>query len=170
LTIPPIRYTLYAMLIIDGHNLLRSIQNTDDESASLTDLQLCDLLSRYLQSIREEGEIIFDGSGPSSKHPYENIEKLEVIFAGQSSDADTVIENRIKSDPSPRRLLIVSSDLRLRDAARVNKSQSVKSDAFWLSIKKELNRRQKRQEPRAKRTGISESETEQWMKAFGFEQ
>ena len=158
------------MIIIDGHNLLHSIVNISEEAESINDVQLCCIISRYLRAIREKGEIIFDGTGPRDKSQFDNIANLEVLFAGLGSDADTVIENKIKASTAPKRLSIVSSDRRLRDAARARRATAVKSEIFWGNLQKQLKRKKPVKEPEAKRVGLSESETKQWLEFFGIEQ
>ena len=158
------------MMIIDGHNLLHSIVKISEEAESINDVQLCWIISRYLRAIRKQGEIIFDGTGPRDKSQFDNIANLEVLFAGLGSDADTVIENKIKASTAPKRLSIVSSDRRLRDAARARKATSIKSEVFWDNLHKQLKRKKPVKEPEAKRTGLSESETKQWLEFFGIEQ
>jgi len=157
-------------VIIDGHNLLHSIQQTGEDSELISRIQLCRILSGYLKLIDENGEIVFDGMGPKDKSGFDNISNLEVFFAGLGSDADTVIEDKIKANTAPRRLTVVSSDRRLRDAARARKSTAVKSQVFWSNLCKQLSRKRTIKEPASKRQGISESETEQWLKFFGLEQ
>jgi len=157
-------------VIIDGHNLLHSIQQTGEDSELISRIQLCRILSGYLKLIDENGEIVFDGTGPKDKSGFDNISNLEVFFAGLGSDADTVIEDKIKANTAPRRLTVVSSDRRLRDAARARKSTAVKSQVFWSNLCKQLSRKRTIKEPASKRQGISESETEQWLKFFGLEQ
>jgi hypothetical protein len=158
------------MIIIDGHNLLHSIVKLSDEAESINDVQLCWIISRYLRAIRKQGEIIFDGTGPRDKSHFDNIANLEVCFAGLGKDADTVIENKIKANTAPKRLSIVSSDRRLRDAARARKATTVKSEVFWDNLQKQLRQKKPVKEPEAKRTGLSESETKQWLEIFGIEQ
>lgn len=158
------------MIIIDGHNLLHSIVKISDDASSINDLQLCWIISRYLKAIREKGEIIFDGTGPRDKTPFDNIAYLEVLFAGLGSDADTVIEDKIRASSAPKRLSIVSSDRRLRDAARTRKATTVKSEVFWDNLKKQLRQKKPVKEPEAKRSGLTESETQQWLDIFGIEQ
>jgi predicted RNA-binding protein with PIN domain len=158
------------MIIIDGHNLLHSIVNISEEAESINDVQLCWIVSRYLRAIRKQGEIIFDGTGPRDKSQFDNIAYLEVLFAGLGSDADSVIENKIKANTAPKRLSIVSSDRRLRDAARARKATAVKSEVFWINLQKQLKRKKPIKEPEAKRVGLSESETKQWLELFGIEQ
>jgi predicted RNA-binding protein with PIN domain len=157
-------------VIIDGHNLLHSIQQTGEDSEPISRIQLCRILSGYFKLIDENGEIVFDGTGPRDKSGFDNISNLEVFFAGLGSDADTVIEDKIKANTAPRRLTVVSSDRRLRDAARARKAIPVKSDVFWNNLRRQLSRKETFKEPTAKRRGLSESETKQWLEFFGLEQ
>jgi len=157
-------------IIIDGHNLLHSIQESNPDFGLVSDVQLCRVVSRYLKRISEKGEVVFDGTGPRDKSGFDNIENLEVSFAGARSDADTVIEDKIKANTAPKRLTIVSSDRRLRDAARKRKAIVVKSHDFWDNLCKQLARKKKIAEPSGKRQGLSEGETELWIKIFDLEE
>ncbi len=157
-------------VIIDGHNLLHSIQKASEGSESISDVQLCRIVGRFLKLTGEKGEIVFDGKGAPDKSGFDNISDLEVFFAGLGRDADTVIEDKIRVNTAPRRLTIVSSDRRLRDAALKRKATVVKSEVFWDNLCKQLSRKRKVKEPLAKRQGLSESETEQWLDFFGLEQ
>jgi predicted RNA-binding protein with PIN domain len=157
------------MFIIDGHNLLWFIRSAE-EAPSITDAALCRILDRYFGLVGERAEIIFDGIGPPNKTEFDNIRNLEVTFSGRKSDCDTVIEQRILASTAPRRLTIVSSDRRLRDAAAARKATSVKSEDFWGDVEKQLAKQRKSKEPPGKRGGLTESETELWLKAFGLGQ
>ncbi len=156
-------------IIIDGHNLLHTIRKTNEELQSISDVQLCQVISRYLKLTGEKGEIIFDGTGPRDKSGFDNISNLEVLFAGRDSDTDTVIEDKIRASTAPKRLTIVSSDRRLRKAAQVRKATATKSETFWSDLEKQLSRKRPVKEPAEKRQGLSESETNQWLKFFGLE-
>jgi predicted RNA-binding protein with PIN domain len=158
------------MFIIDGHNLLHSIHKEGADSGPIRDVQLCWIVGRYLKQIGQKGEIIFDGTGPRDKSGFDNISNLEVFFAGLGTDADTVIENKIGANTAPRRLTIVSNDRRLRKAARARKAISVKSEVFWNNVQKQLSRKKTTKEPAAKRRGLSDGETKQWLEFFGLEQ
>jgi len=156
-------------VIIDGHNLLRSIQNIEDDT-SITDAGLCRLLDRYFGLTGDRAEIIFDGTGPPNKDEFNNIKNLEVTFSGRKTDCDTIIEERTLSSTAPKLLTIVSSDRRLREAAKARKATDVKSEDFWDEVKKRLSRQRPNKEPAGKRRGITESETELWLKEFNIEQ
>lgn len=156
-------------VIIDAYNLLHSIQKTSEGFESITDVQLCHIIGRYLKLTGGKGEIIFDGTGPLDKTQFDNISNLEVFFTGFATDADTVIEDKIRASTAPKRLTVVSSDRRLRDAARARKATSIKSQVFWNNLQKQLSRNKKIKEPAAKRRGLSDSETKQWLEFFGLE-
>ncbi len=159
------------MVIVDGYNLLWSLQDSSQADESISDLGMCQVLGRYLRTVNDTGVVIFDGIGPPEKTGFDNIANLEVVFSGLSSDADTVIEHKIKADTAPKRLVVVSSDRRLRDAARARKAKTVKSDEFWLDVVKYLGRKKKNKvEPMEKFSGLTESETKQWLKLFDLEQ
>jgi len=158
------------MLIIDGHNLLWAVQGTSEESKSISDIQLCRMVGRYLKQAGESGQIIFDGTGPQDKSAFDNVTNLDVLFAGQASDADTAIEEKIRVCTAPRRLTVVSSDRRLRKAAGARKATAVKSEVFWSDVQKQLRRKKRVKEPAEKRFGLSEGETKQWLEFFGLEQ
>jgi predicted RNA-binding protein with PIN domain len=157
-------------IIIDGHNLLRTIQKTKEELQSISDIQLCHAISRYLKLISEKGEVVFDGTGPKDKSVFDNISNLEVFFAGRATDADTVIEHKIRANTAPKRLTIVSSDRRLRKAAHARKATTLKSEAFWANLQKQFSRKQRPKEPAEKQQGLNESETKLWLRFFGMEQ
>jgi uncharacterized protein len=158
------------MILIDGYNLLWAVTQTGETTGSSDDVKLCRILDRYLKQVGQLGEIIFDGVGPPDKTGFDNITNLEVFFSGRNSDADTVIEDKIKANSAPRSLIVVSSDRRLRDAAHLRKAVSVKSQVFWNDVQKELSKKEKGDEPTQKRQGLTESETEQWLKFFGIKE
>lgn len=153
--------------LIDGYNLQKQIHKADPESDMPSDVFLCKLLSRYLKRIRQFGEIIFDGIGPPDKTGFENLDNVEVVFTGRNTDADTVIERKIKANTAPKKLVVVSSDRRLRVAAAKRKATGIRSEDFWPMLIKQLERRVRpRVEPRSKHDGLTESETDYWCDFF----
>jgi hypothetical protein len=158
------------MILIDGHNLLWAVQGMADSPKGISDVGLCRFVGRYLLRIKEVGELIFDGPGPRDKTDFDNLEGIEVLFAGLGRDADTMIEAKIAANTGPRNLVIVSSDNRLRRAARARRAESVKSEDFWERVVRELERGSRwANEPDGKRLGLSDGETEQWLDFFGME-
>jgi len=154
--------------LIDGYNLQKQVHKADPESETPSDIYLCKILSQYLKRIREQGQIIFDGIGPPDRTEFENLDNIEILFTGRNIDADSIIERKIKANTAPKRLVVVSSDRRLRVAAAKRKAVGIKSEDFWPMITSQLQRRVKRRvEPRSKHDGLTQSETDQWLDLFG---
>jgi len=158
------------MTIIDGNNLLWALHESLGEREITNEIELCRVLSKYFTQIDEIGQVVFDGAGPSDTSDFEVISNPEVFFAGFHHDADSVIEEKIKVNTSPRRLTVVSSDRRLRKAASARSAATVKSEQFWERVQRELSRKTpRRKEPDEKREGLTEGETDKWLEAFGLE-
>ncbi len=158
------------MVIIDGTNLLWAIQEARDKSDVADEIQLCRTLERYFALTGEEGEVVFDGAGPPDKSEFGVVGRLGVVFSGFHSDADTVIEEKVAASTAPRRLTVVSSDRRLRQAVAARKAATIKSDQFWSQVLGELRRgRCTTKEPEEKADGLTEGETEQWLDLFGLD-
>jgi len=159
------------MVIIDGNNLLWALHEAFDDREITTEVDLSRVLSQYFGQIGETGQVVFDGAGPADKSHFDTIDYLEVYFAGFHRDADSVIEEKITADTSPRRLTVVSSDRRIRKAAGERKASALKSEEFWRQVQRELSRRNpRRREPEEKREGLTDGETDKWLEAFGLDE
>ena len=152
-------------LLIDGYNLLRAAENQPG-SEGINDFELCRMLESYLRQNSESGVIVFDGTGPPNKSGFGSPRSLKIRFSGKLSDADTVIIRIIKENTAPKRLVVVSSDRQIRDAASKRKAVSLASLDFWCDMLAFLNRRRRNSEPRAKRAGLTDGEAQSWMKFF----
>jgi predicted RNA-binding protein with PIN domain len=103
--------------LIDGYNLLRSVQKYE-LYADLTDVQLCRYLAEFLRKVHERGTIVFDGMRSADKRELLGVSgDWKFVFSGDRSDADSCIERIIEENTAPKRLVVVSSDRRLRTAA-----------------------------------------------------
>ena len=122
--------------------------------------------------------VVFDASQPPPGARREEIEKgLNIIFAVDEDDADARIESLIASHPAPKRLTVVSSDLRLRRAALRRGAVSLTADAFAVSLDGRRSRRSPPQLPstpgsddrirRLRERGPSPSEAADWLVVFG---
>lgn len=157
------------MLIVDGYNLLHTVQNLTEHSSEITDVQICQVINEYLYRTKKKGCLVFDGVGPKDKSPFNNLFCLEIIFSGTSREADDVIEKMILQNTAPRHLSVVSSDRRIKKAAEKKKATAVDCVDFWMEMLKQLERKKKKAaEPQVKYNGLTESETEYWLREFGF--
>ena len=158
-------------IVVDGFNLKHYICGCEDQNNSpITDVELCELLDKYLVAIRDQGEIVFDGIGPPDKSVFKRYRNLELIFSGADLEADDVIEYKIHKTSAAKNLIVVSSDRRIIRAAGEKKAIAVKCDQFWDHLQKNLAYDKRRiREPKEKQFGISEAETKQWLEIFGLE-
>ena len=155
-------------ILIDGYNLLRAVQNLTEQTSDVTDVQLCFILSRYIGIVKTKGVIVFDGIGPRDKTAFGNLTSLEVVFSGRSKEADDIIEKLVLENSAPKSLTVVSSDRRIKSAANKRKATAVGSVDFWDEVIKTLEKKARRKtEPPAKYIGITEAETEYWLREFG---
>jgi predicted RNA-binding protein with PIN domain len=156
-------------ILIDGYNLLRAVQKIQ-EYPDFSDVDLCVALCEYLRRTDDLGQMVFDGIGPPNKQGLVGLQRLEVIFSGKNVEADAVIERLIHEYSAPKRMIVVSSDRRIRTAAKRRKCPDVPAMEFWMVVCQTLERPLPIAEPKAKRLGIGEKETDRWMKTFGLEQ
>jgi predicted RNA-binding protein with PIN domain len=155
-------------VIVDGYNLLRYAEKVEGWEG-LSDSAMCMMIAQYLRRINATGQVVFDGIGPPEKAPFENLPRLEVIFSGRRSDADSIMLDKISVNSAPKSLFIVTSDREIQAAAKRRKAAFAKSQVFFAMMVTELDKKVKSpQEPPQKRTGITEGETEEWLKTFGF--
>jgi len=156
------------MIIIDGYNLLRAVQNLLEQASDISDMQLCRIIDEYLCRTKKRGQIVFDGVGPRDKTGFNNLRDLEVVFSGTSREADDVIEKLILENTAPRNLTVVSSDRRIKTAVNKRKATAADCIDFWTEVIKQLEKKKKKQvEPQGKFYGITEAETEYWLREFG---
>lgn len=152
-------------VLVDGYNLLRAVQK-HEQFAGLDEAELCHVITEYLLRVRDRAQVVFDGVGPPDKTRLGGFRNMEVYFSGPNNDADTLIEEKIADNTAPKSLVVVSSDRRLRAAAKSRKSVSVGADDFWAIMCKTLEKDLPRPEPKEKRHGVTEAEADHWMDLF----
>lgn len=158
------------MYIIDGYNLLWCMHKVSEHSEDISQIELCRLVGRYLKNNSCDGQIVFDGIGPPDRAQFNGIDNPQVIFSGRDTDADGIIEAKIKADTAPKRLTVVSSDRRIRSAAKAVRATSVKSEQFCRTLLSRAMTRAESAEPVQKKRGLDEGQTKQWLKYFGLDQ
>ena len=159
--------------LIDGHNLVFAMKNSGDQLEGVpvqhTAQLLCKVLQEYMHRRRERAVIYFDGTGPHDRRFYNNFTNIDVYFSGLEYEADDFIVGDVEADSGPKSLVVVSTDRKVRDAAKRRNATVIESHEFWCDMVEEINKpRRKTIEPGAKRKGISPSEVDGWMEVFGF--
>ncbi len=163
------------LYIIDGYNLLNvaSVSVPIRGKANLEKARLA-LLNFLAEALDPEEvprtTVVFDAHDPPPGLPRETRHKgLLVRFAARDADADTLIEELIREDTSPRRLTVVSSDHRIQRAAKRRRARAVDSDVWFAEV---LRARQQRQQsaaegPERPSVPLLEEEVRRWLREFG---
>jgi hypothetical protein len=95
---------------------------------------------------------------------------IEIVHVGAGRDADGHIERALERSSSPRGITVVSSDRRLKSAAKRRRAAWVSSEAFLRQLAADAGGpRARRAGPSAGRPGVplSRPETARWMRLFG---
>jgi len=158
--------------VIDGYNLYHAVMQADPQWESISRSALCREIAVFVGA-GSDTSIIFDGSWPRERSAEETVRGVSVSFAGPGKEADAVIEDLILECSAPRRLVVVSTDRRLRKAAQRRGCTSIRSEAFAAAmLKRKLDPRVRViREPVEKRRGLSdEQELRDWLTILGVDE
>ena len=162
------------LILIDGYNLMNvaSVPVPIRGRANLEKARLA-LLNFLAESLDPEEVprtvVVFDAHDPPPGLPREMRHKgLLVRFSPRDEDADTLIEELIREDTSPRRLTVVSSDHRIQRAAKRRRARAVDSDVWFAEV---LRARQQRQQaaaegPERPSGPLLEEDVRYWLREF----
>lgn len=160
-------------IIIDGYNLLHASgilgRGSGPGGLERSRRALLNFLAESLPA-EELGRttVVFDAKESPHGLPRQMDHRgLTVHFAAVYDDADSLIEELIRQDSAPKRLVVVSSDHRLHRAAHRRKATAVDSDAWFAQI---VRQRRERQDARGRKatkpTALSSEELDFWLREF----
>ena len=114
--------------LIDGHNLIPKVglrlESIDDE------LELVAILQEYSRKARKDIEVYFDGAPPGGTSS-RRFGRVTAYFVSARSTADAAIEQRLKAlKGQARNWTVISSDDRVRSAARTARAATESSEEF----------------------------------------
>ncbi len=135
-------------LLIDGYNLLNAVGIVGRGGPGGLERSRLALLNFLAESLVADEiartTVVFDAHDvPPGLPQTVNHRGLTVRFAVRYEDADSLIEELIRADSAPRRLVVVSSDHRIQRAARRRRARGVDSDVWYAEVIE--RRRQRRQ-------------------------
>ncbi len=167
------------MLIIDAYNALHA---TGALPSHLAGIEL-EGLSRLIRASRYAARpalLVCDGTPRSEaltrastdrRFPGQyTIHECRILFAGAGKDADSLIERLLTQDSAPARLLVVSTDRRVRKAASRRGAQSITSGEFLSQLAADEARPRPEAYPAfAQEIPLDPYSLALWMREFGFE-
>ncbi len=161
--------------IIDGYNLLGAVgivgRGVGPGGLERSRLGLLNFLAESL----EPGElprttVVFDAqNAPPGLPRVVKHRGITVRFAAEYEDADSLIEELIRTESAPRRLTVVSSDHRIQRAARRRKARPVDSDVWYAEVVRARGQRKQTAKSSSARPSVPllQEDVEYWIRQFG---
>ncbi len=160
--------------LIDGYNLMYAAGVMErrfgpDGFRKVRHRFLNDLASRMGPNQALEATIVFDARHhPEHVAPTDSHKGMTVLYAVEYDDADSQIEHLIKLHSHPRSLTVVSSDHRIRDAARRRGALPLTSDEFLDQLDRpRLHHMTGRPRGSTETKNDGEAERALWLREFG---
>jgi uncharacterized protein len=158
-------------ILIDGYNLLHAAGVFGSERGpggfESSRRALLDALARLLGDDRGRTTVVFDAAhAPVGLPARYSHQEIEVLFARDHPDADSLIEEIIEDHDAPGGLTVVSADNRVIAAARRRRARAV-SSGEWFAELREQSRHRPTGEPKPPLP--NEHDVARWMREFGFD-
>jgi uncharacterized protein len=153
--------------LIDGYNLMHFlglVRPRGPKSLEKSRLDLQAWLRKTHAKQIGDVTVVFDGREATGQPPIQQDHELRIHFAiGETAD-DLILE-LIRREAQPRRLTVVSSDRRIREAAR--RRECIAWDCSeYLDWALEQGHEAPRPAPEPEKPALTEEETERWKKEF----
>ncbi len=128
----------HVSLLIDGYNLLFAAGFSDPSPSAPrlahARLALLEFVARSVApSERPRTTVVFDAAQAPRNLPRELVHReMAVRFAVGYASADDLLEELIRKDSAPRRLVVVSSDHRVQRAARRRRATAIDAGEWYM--------------------------------------
>ena len=164
-------------LLIDGYNVLHIVgiigRGVGPGTLQRSRLALLNFLAESLEPQEvQQATVVFDAHDERVRLPRVLDHRgITVYFAAGYEDADTMIEELIRADSSPRRLTVVSSDHRIQRAARRRKARAVDADVWYAEVVQQRRHRRQAAAETAVRPPVPllQEDVNYWIRQFGGE-
>jgi predicted RNA-binding protein with PIN domain len=158
--------------LIDGYNLLHAMglirQRAGPAALEKARRRLLGLLKGAFRDEADSVTVVFDAArAPAGASEAEEWEGIHVRYAVRQPQADDLIEMLIRADSVPGRLVVVSDDHRIQQAARRRHCPT----AGCVDFLETLERRQRKRRQRVagedgKRDSQTQQEVQHWLAEF----
>jgi uncharacterized protein len=163
--------------LIDGYNLLHATgivgRGVGPGGLERSRMALVGFLAASLPADeRTRTTVVFDAhDAPPGLPRVVRHQDITVQYAAKHESADALIEELIRADSAPRRLVVVSSDHAVQRAARRRRAKSVDSDVWYAEL---IRLRRERTEavpdaPERPPVPLLEEDVNYWIRQFGGE-
>lgn len=160
-------------ILIDGYNLLhvtgifgspgspRAFQQSRE--------RMLDFLATALGPAGcSQTTVVFDAAmAPVGLPRRVQVRGIQVYYASDHDSADQLLEELIRRDTAPRRLVVVSSDNRVQAAARRRRAIGIKSDVWYGQLCRDFRAAGIRLLEDKPEGPLDSQQVARWLKAFG---
>ena len=156
--------------LIDGYNLLHAMGILCGKVGphGLEKARLA-LLGRLYGDHGDDASavtVVFDASrAPRDSAAGDNYHGIHVCYALEG-EADEVIETMIQREAAPRRLMVVSDDHRIQQAARHRRCLVLGCMDYLDRMERLRKRKASAPQPQIKPEGVSKDEAQHWLREF----
>lgn len=156
------------MLVVDAYNVLHVTGVLPQRLAGLGVADLIRLIARSRYA-RRKLTVVCDGGG-GTRSSGAKLGHARVLFSGDHEEADDLIERLIDRFAHGGGLSVISSDKRLRKAARRRRAESIPSDAFLAQLVEDESRPAVPGEPAfTTEVPLDAYSVAHWLAEFGLE-
>jgi predicted RNA-binding protein with PIN domain len=158
--------------LVDGYNLLHALgllhQRVGPTGLRKARLALLGMLHGAFGPEASSITVVFDAAhAPPDAVEEDEYQGIHVRFAIHQDEADELIEELIRREAAPRRLIVVSDDRRLQRAARQRQCQVQHCAGFMEDLAHHRpTRRPERETMESKPERLTEEETAYWLHEF----
>ena len=163
--------------IIDGYNLIFTCglegKKRNPQSIEKSRARLISMVAAKLNERERSGTtIVFDAKRLPIKETAADstVHGIRILYAVDHDDADSLIEELIQQNSTPKKLVVVSSDHRIQTAATRRKATAIDSDVWWdqLLSAAEIERSEDSQHASdEKQSDIQSLDSTDWTREFG---
>jgi uncharacterized protein len=156
-------------LIVDANNLLHATM--PPSLAGLEEAGLCRLLASSVWR-GQRMVVVCDGAPGPLRLIASPVPQVELMFAGHKCEADDVILELIEQETAPRRLVVVSSDHRIRKAAHRRRARDMSSEDFVRVLASIRAATPAADDPTADGDvqPLADTEVDYWLRELGFQE
>ncbi len=160
--------------LIDGYNLIHALGLIDrpivPHSLEQSRRRLLDFLkASFAESEAAHITIVFDAKrAPPRVARQQTVHGMHVQFAPKKQSADDLIETLIDEHPRPLRLIVISNDMRLQQAAQRRGARAWTDAALLDFLERRSTAAQPSESPADERQpdAMSDADKEHWRKEF----
>jgi predicted RNA-binding protein with PIN domain len=157
------------ILIIDGYNVIHAEPHRFQKMTHLENRR-----AHFLKIIKSSPTlqydkiiIVFDGKEVKLPGVNESEGKVVVRYSGANREADDVIQEYIREKSHHSELEIVSSDHKIRNAAKDHALTVISSQQFWQKVSPKSHKKQRTSEASSPTDRqLSNKEVQEWVKLF----